>query len=380
MNNPLTCFYNRWPAVTDEESNALLKVLESQRWGGIFSDSYSEKLEHEFSKYCDTKYSVTVSSGSAGLLLALKALGVKEGDEVIVPAFSFIATATAVTWCGGTPVFVDVNPETLCIDPSAIVAAITPRTVAIIAVHLWGNVCDMKEIMDIAHRNGLCVVEDACQAIGANLSGKKVGSWGDCGVFSFAANKTISCGEGGMVVTENYDLMKRVAQFRNHGRLTSDSNLHSSLGFNFKMTEFGSALAIAQINRINQIIAHKNINYNLILEALSRTPLEWGLPIHINEDAVMSPFGFVLRHTPSEHKDTFEEICEKILSSGIPVSTRRSVPMYENHIYLAGLYPSRNMCTNVYTKLFVFGQPLGYQLLTLQRDDIEVFIEKLLAI
>ena len=218
---------------------------------------YVTRFESLFADYCGTKYAVATSSGTTALHLALLALGVGEGDEVIVPSFTFIATANAVTYTGAKPIFVDSEKETWNIDPKLIEAAIRPQTKAIIPVHLYGHPADMDPILKIAKAHKLYVIEDAAEAHGAEYKGKKVGGLGDIGIFSFFGNKIITTGEGGMIVTNNPELEKQMRLLRDHGMSPTKRYWHSVLGYNYRLTNIQAAIGVAQIERIDSIIKAK---------------------------------------------------------------------------------------------------------------------------
>jgi len=198
------------------------------------------------------------------------ALGIGTGDEVIVPSFTFVAVANAVRYVGATPVFADIDAATLNIDPKSVEAAITPRTRALIVVHTFGRPADLTSLLPIAERHKLLLIEDACEAIGAEIGGLRVGSSGDAGVFAFYPNKQITTGEGGMVVTRNAEIARHIATLRNHGRYESDPAgitqtpessdswfEHAELGFNYRLSEMQSALGLAQLARIEEILARR---------------------------------------------------------------------------------------------------------------------------
>jgi len=193
-------------------------VLEVLRSGSYILGKYNKSLEEKFSKLLGVKHSVTLNSGTDALHLALRALDIGAGDEVITTAFTFVATTEAIGIVGATPVFADINKDTFNIDPKEIEKYITPKTKAIIPVHLYGQPCDMDAIMDIAKRYNLHVIEDCCQAIGAEYKGQKVGTFGDIGCFSFFPTKNLGCaGDGGMAVTDSEYLKSRMVALRNHG-------------------------------------------------------------------------------------------------------------------------------------------------------------------
>ena len=203
-------------------------------------------------------FGVAVSSGTAGLHLCVRALGIGPGDEVIVPSFTFVAVANAVLYEGATPVFVDIEPRTLNLDAGCVEAAITPRTRAIVVVHTFGCPADLEGIVEIARRHRLHVVEDACEAIGASYHGRPAGSFGDAAVFAFYPNKQITTGEGGMVVTGDARLAREIRAMRNHGRYDTDEwHQHSVLGYNYRLSEIQCALGCAQMRRLPEILAQR---------------------------------------------------------------------------------------------------------------------------
>ena len=219
---------------------------------------YIGQFEEMFAAFCGTKHGVAVSNGTVALHLALTALGIGPGDEVIVPALTFIATANVVRHCHAEPVFVDVCRSNWNIDPDLIEKAITPRTKAIIPVHLYGQPCDMDRIMAIAKRHQLWVIEDAAEAHGAEYQGRRVGSIGDTGCFSFYGNKIITTGEGGIIVTNNPELDEKLRILRDHGMNRTKKYWHDVVGFNYRMTNLQAAIGVAQLEKWEQILAAKN--------------------------------------------------------------------------------------------------------------------------
>jgi perosamine synthetase len=230
------------------------------------------RFEEQFSEFCETEFAVSSSSGTTALHLSLLALGIGPGNEVIVPSFTFISTANAVTFTGAKPVFVDSEPSTWNINPVEIKKAITAKTKAIIPVHVYGHPANMDPILDIAGEYNLGVVEDAAEAHGALYKGKKVGSFGDMGMFSFYGNKIITTGEGGMIVTDNKDLAEKIRILRDHGMDPKQRYWHSVLGYNYRMTNIQAALGVAQMERIDQIIKQKRINATLYSRGLQNIP------------------------------------------------------------------------------------------------------------
>jgi len=243
------------PYIGDEE---LKNVIEAVKSGWISSKGkFIEEFEREFAKYCGVKYGVATANGTVALHLALKALGIGKGDEVIVPALTFVATANAVTYCGAKPVFVDSHPEYWCINPEKIEEKITPRTKAIIPVHLYGHPCDMDRIMEIARNYNLYVIEDAAEAHGAEYKGRKVGSFGDISCFSFYGNKMITTGEGGICLTNNEELAERMRNLRDHAMSKNRRYWHETIGFNYRMTNLQAAIGVAQLKKLDEFVEKK---------------------------------------------------------------------------------------------------------------------------
>jgi len=211
---------------------------------------YVGKFESAFASFCDTPHAVSCCNGTVALHLALMALGIKPGDEVIVPTLTFVATANAVTYCGATPVFVDSEPQTWTLDPLLIEAKITPRTKAIIAVHLYGHPADMDAVSEVARRHRLFVVEDAAEAHGAQYKGRRVGALGDIATFSFYGNKIIATGEGGMVLTNDDELARRVRQLRGQGMDFERRYWFPIVGYNYRMMNLPAAIGLAQMENI----------------------------------------------------------------------------------------------------------------------------------
>ena len=215
---------------------------------------YVDKFEESFAAFCGTRYAVSVGNGTVGLHLAMKVLGIGPGDEVIVPDLTFVATGNTVVAAGATPVMVDVRRDSWCIDPEKVAAAITPRTRAIIPVHLYGHPADMPQIMKLAEKHHLHVIEDAAEAHGAAIAGRRAGSLGHCGVFSFYGNKIITSGEGGMITTDNPDIYARARFLRDHAMSKEVRYWHTEVGYNYRMTNIQAALGLAQLEQIDEFI------------------------------------------------------------------------------------------------------------------------------
>jgi perosamine synthetase len=218
---------------------------------------YIEAFESIFAEFCGTKYALATSSGTTALHLALVSLGIRPGDEVIIPDLTFVATANAVAYTGAKVVCVDIDERTLCIDSDAAERAITPRTRVIIPVHLYGQSADMGSLTSLARRRGLFVVEDAAEAQGAEFNGRRVGSFGDFGVFSFYGNKIITTGEGGMLTTNDQALYLKSKLLRDHAMSPDKRYWHTQVGFNYRMTNLQAALGVAQMERMAEFLAKR---------------------------------------------------------------------------------------------------------------------------
>ena len=267
--------------IGEEEKSEILDVLsrkvllryefDTER-GGIYKVGTFEK---EFAKYCGVKHALAVSSGTAALRVSLAALGISPGDEVITQAFTFVATWEAILDAGAIPVFAEID-DTLCLDPGDLEKKITPRTKAIIPVHMCGAQARMKEIMEIADRHQIPVIEDTAQSCGGKLHGKPLGSFGRLGAFSFDSVKTLTCGEGGIIITDDMDLYVKASEYHDHGHdhnpnLPRGLEKRNFIGLNYRMMELQGALGLAQLRKLDPVIltAQKK-NKNRIKEALSQ--------------------------------------------------------------------------------------------------------------
>lgn len=258
------------------------------------------EFETAIANYVGSRYAVGLSSGTAGLQLGLQVLGIEEGDEVILPSFTFIAAANAILHQRATPVLVDIDPLTLDLDPASVKRAINPRTRAIMAVHTFGCPAAMDELLDIAHDHKLHLIEDACEALGAEYRGRKVGAIADLGVFSFYPNKPVTTGEGGVLVTNDSGLASNVKALRNQGRTEKDNWLeHSLLGYNYRLPEINCTLGIVQLSRIEDILKRREEIARRYCQLLAdlETPV-----VDIPEGRI-SWFAFVVRLPAGANRD-----------------------------------------------------------------------------
>jgi len=243
------------PSLGEEE---LGNVVEAVKSGWISSKGrFVKEFEQNFSDYCGRRYGISTSNGTVALHLALEVLGIKKGDEVIVPDLTFVAVANVVTYCNAKPIFVDSHPEYWCIDPEKIEEKITKNTKAIIPAHIYGHPCDMDWIMDVAEDHNLYVIEDAAEAHGAEYKGKKVGSFGEISCFSFYGNKTMTTGEGGMCLMNDEELAEKMRILRDHGMSPNKKYWHEVIGFNCRMTNLQAAVGVAQLEKLNEFVENK---------------------------------------------------------------------------------------------------------------------------
>lgn len=333
LGGPKSCDFDwpSWPVWGEEEREALSSVLESGQWW------YGEKVkefECKFAEFQDAAFGVTASSGTTALEAALIAVGVGAGDEVIVPPYTFVATATAVLRVNAIPVFADIEPDTFCIDPEDVVRKVTDKTKAIIPVHLAGHVADMGRLREIAEKHDLYIVEDACHAWGSQWKGMGVGSLSHCGVFSFQVSKNICSAEGGIMLTNQEWIADKCRSFTHCGRSKTGAWYeHYIMGSNLRLTEFQAGLLLAQLTRLeNQTI--KRMDSVDIIEGIIRgVP---GLKL-VRGDKRMTrrsyhfyPFRLDLEYLGIT-RDEFVDACQ---AEGIPASAGYVRPLYKNPLFL----------------------------------------------
>lgn len=263
--------HHRLPvAEPDLSGNELNYIMECIRTNWVSSQGpFIRRFEDEFARYIGSSHALAVSSGTAALHLALAALGVGPGDEVIVPDLTFAATINAVLYVGATPVIVDVTRDTWNLDPEAAARAVTPRTKALMPVHLYGQPCEMEALMALARQRGLLVIEDAAEALGAQYGGQQVGTFGDAAVFSFYGNKLITTGEGGMVLFREKTIAERARILRDHGMDPKRRYWQQEVGYNYRLTNLQAAVGVAQLERVESFIARKLEMASRYTEALS---------------------------------------------------------------------------------------------------------------
>lgn len=261
------------PSITERET-AYAADAAANGWGERCYD-YIYRFERLFREHLGSRYAIATSSGTGALHMGMAGLGIGPGDEIILGDINWIASAAPVVHLGATPVLVDVLPDSWCLDPAAVEAAITPRTKAILAVHLYGNLCDMNALTDIARRHDIHLIEDAAEAIGSSWHGRRAGSMGTFGAFSFHGTKTITTGEGGIFVTDDESLYERVLTLSNHGRARDEKRQFwaERIGFKYKMSNLQAAVGCAQIERIDDLVAAKRRVFEQYHEILRALPL-----------------------------------------------------------------------------------------------------------
>jgi perosamine synthetase len=312
------------PVVGQEEISAVSEVLAS---GMLAQGERVLEFERKFADYCGTTYGVAVNNGTAALHAALLAADIGYGDEVIVPAFSFIATASAVSMCGAKPVFCDVNEETYTINPDQAAECITSKTKAVIGVHLFGQPFDVQAVQKICESHNLKLIEDAAQAHGAMYNGEKVGGFGEFGCFSFYATKNMITGEGGMVTTNEKASNDRLRLIVNHGQ--SEKYLHTRLGYNYRMTDIAAAIGTVQLKKIDKynMRRRKNAEYynnNLSVKGLVLPRVADGM-VHVYHQ-------YVLRIT-DDFPMKRQEFIEYLKAKGIGTAVHYPIPIHRQPMY-----------------------------------------------
>jgi len=320
--------FPKWPVRDENEIKNLKEVIENGKWGALHGDkvkTFSEK----YAAFHNAKHGVCVNSGTTALKIALSAAGIGQGDEVILPAYTFIATATAILDAGAIPVFVDIDPNTYNIDVEKIEEAITDRTRGIMPVHFGGRACDMDKINEIAKRHGLRVIEDAAQAWGSEWNGKKVGALGDAGGFSFQSSKNVTAGEGGIILTNDDEIAMFAKSYMNCGRLENGIWYeHYYLGGNFRMTEFQGAVLLAQFDRYWEMKQKREQNAKYLLEKMAQIE---GIETLAEDPRITSNsyhlfiFRYKKEHFANVPKSKFIDAMRK---EGFVISAGYSIPLY----------------------------------------------------
>lgn len=332
-----------WPVHGDAERSALSVVVESGDWG--HGNSEVERFEAEFAGIHGCLHGICVTSGTVALRLALLAAGIEAGDEVIVPSYTFQATATAVVEANAVPVFVDIFPNTYTMDPDAFEAAISPLTRFVMPVHFAGLPAEMDAINEIAARHGLTVIEDACQAHGAALNGRPVGSIGLAGCFSFQSSKNLNCGEGGIIVTSDEAMARRVRQIRNCGRGAGDPEADLDIAGNYRMTAFHGAVLNAQLTRFAEQFATRERNAALLRDLLVQLP---GISPQERSARVTAHAHhlFAFRYDEAIFDAPRSTFIAALTAEGIPAAEGYTQPLHQHPLFAKQAYgPYRGAAT-----------------------------------
>src|SRR6202790_5463254 len=327
--------FDPWPIFTDKERKALKDVLENHNWGGQpFPGKHADAFAKNFAKLHTAKYGQTVNTGTVAIQAALKAIDIRPGDEVIVPAYTWEGTVGPVLLVNAVPVFMDVDPDTYCLDAKLIEKAITPKTKAILPVHLGMRFADMDEILRVAKNHNLKVVEDCAHAHGGKWNGKGAGSMGDLGAFSFQSSKLITSGEGGAVITNNLEYLERVQSYINAGRASpTDQYHHRIIGFNYRLGEFQAAVLCAQLERLPEQAALRKKN---MLHFESRLHNTTGIGLLKPEPRItqQAPYGYVMKYFPDQAKDIPRaEFVAALQTEGIPCDGLFYEPVYKSSLF-----------------------------------------------
>jgi len=345
MNVPFLDLKSQYLSIKDEIQTALSEVMEKTAFAG---GPFVAQFENEFAKFCGTKHAIAVGSGTEALWAALLAAGVGPGDEVITVPDTFIATAEAVSYCGGTPVFVDIEEATYNMDPAKLEAAITPRTKAVIPVHLFGQTADMDPIIEVAAKHRLLVIEDACQAHGAEYKGKRAGSIGDAGCFSFYPGKNLGAyGEAGAVVTNRDELADRIRMFRDHGQ--PKKYHHDMAGWNARMDGFQGAVLSVKLKYIDSWNESRRKNAAMYGELLNHGAAGVALPIQ----AGYAKHVYHIYAVRVKNRDTFMDALNK---KGVASGIHYPIPLhltgaYASLGYKEGDFPVAEKCAAEFVSL-----------------------------
>ncbi len=328
--------FPRWPQASDSDRRRILEVLESGNWGGYpYPNTLADEFATQFAAEHGAKYGACVTNGTVALVVAMQAAGVRWGDEVIVPAYTWDGTAGAVLFAGAVPVFADVDPCTYCLSVDAVRAAITPRTKAVIPVHLAMRFADMDPLLDLAAERDLIVIEDCAHAHGGQYKGRGAGSMGDAGCFSFQSSKTMTSGEGGAIITNRLDLFEMVQTLSNCGRASAtDQFKRRSVGSNHRITEFQAALLLGQLEQLPELREQRSRRAAILTDALKSIPGVAPLPPQpaLTRDTI---YNYVFRYLPENSGVQRDMFVAALDAEGIPCDGR----FYEA-VYRSDLFPA----------------------------------------
>lgn len=312
------------PLFSEEEEQAIKEVLGS---GSLSQGEKVRQFEEAFSEYIGTKFAVATNSGTSALHTTLLSFGIGQGDEVITTPFSFIATANSILHTGAKPVFVDIDEATFNIDPEKIGQKITDRTKALLCVHLFGQPCNMKRMMEICEDHNLILIEDACQAHGAEFDGKKVGSFGT-GCFSFYPTKNMTTGEGGMITTDDKEIAEKARMIRNQGQ--TKSYIHEMLGYNYRMTDLAAAIGLCQLRKLDEFNDKRIKNAKFLTEEIKK--IEGLIPPKIIPNVKHVFHQYTIRVT-EDFGTSRDELKKRLGERGIDARVYYPIPIHKQPLY-----------------------------------------------
>jgi dTDP-4-amino-4,6-dideoxygalactose transaminase len=370
------------PVIGDEEIRAVEEVLRS---GQLAQGPRVEEFERRFAEYVGTEHCVATSSGTTALQLALEAAGIGAGDLVIVPSFTFIATANVALHAGAEVAFVDIDLETYCLDPASLEELLrslererrlTPRRVAVIPVHLYGHPADMRPILELAEEYDLLVIEDAAQAHGAEYRGDRVGALGDAGCFSFYPTKNMTTGEGGAITTDDEDLAEAAAMLRSHGE--RERYDHVELGYNYRMTDIAAAIGLEQLKRLDELNRRRRENARFYIRELSdlepeiRLPRERSWAKHVYHQ-------FTIRLDPDALECTRDEFAEALRAEGVDCAVHYPKPLHRQPVYLKRGYHTASLPNSELAARTVLSIPVHPGLSREDLEDVVRAVEKVVT-
>ncbi|UCG90371.1 MAG: DegT/DnrJ/EryC1/StrS family aminotransferase [Candidatus Heimdallarchaeota archaeon] len=322
--------YIAQPQVSEEEISLVAQTIRSK---SFVEGENARTLEKEFAKFVGAKHAICTVNGTAALHLALEGLNIPPGAEVITSAFTFIASANAICFGGGIPIFADINPSSFNIDPEKIKPLINPKTKCLMPVHIFGLPADMKAILDIAEDNNLTIIEDACQAHGSRIDGKHSGTFGDIGCFSFYATKNMISGEGGMVVTNNDELAERIRSLKNHGRGPSGGYHHHIIAYNFRLADPLAAIGLIQLRKLPKMLEQRQKNAEMIRSTIKELD---SLRVQVIPTGITHGH-YVCAPVIENPRFSVDEVIKRLNNLGIGARRIYSVPCHQQPTYLDGI-------------------------------------------
>jgi len=365
-------------SINEKDIEAVCSVLRSD-W--LTTGPMVETFENAFASFVGSKYAVAVSSGTAALHCAMYALGIKKGDEILVPAISFVATANCVIYQEGKPVFVDINPDNILIDTQKIEKHITRKTKAIIAVDYSGHPCDYDELVEIANKYGIALISDSCHSLGAKYKDRNVGSLSDMSIFSFHPVKHITTGEGGMITTDSVEYATRIRQFRNHGinndhkqRERQKTHFYEmlDLGYNYRITDIQCALGASQLKRVQHFLQTRHKIANIYTNAFKN--IEYIQPLKVNEYVTSAYHLYVVKLKNLNRSEVFNKLREKKIGVNV-----HYMPIYLHPYYKKKIGTKKGLCINaekVYEQ--IISLPIFVEMTTADLQYIIECINKLM--